>query len=63
MSLGVLLAARTLNRKDEIYGDGAREAMAAVREHGWPAVLAYVKGRARLPPVSNTSPPYLPACE
>jgi hypothetical protein len=63
MSVGVLLAARTLNSTDKLYGDGAREAMAAVREHGWPAVLAYVKGRARLPPVSDASGTVMPACE
>jgi hypothetical protein len=53
VTIGALLAAKTLNRVDAVYGDGAREAMAAVRKHGWPAVLAYVKGRARLPPVED----------
>jgi len=54
VSVGALLAAQTLNSVDPIYGDGAREAMAAVRQHGWPAVLEYVKGRARLPPMPGT---------
>ena len=50
MSVGALLAAKTLNSKDPVYGDGAREAMKAMHTYGgWPAVLAYVKRRAKLP--------------